>query len=239
MDENQILSVVKTVSGLSLVKIEREKFLSKEFGVEYSSILTDILTKGPYDAGIPLKVIRKKAKAAINFETSKASILSFMSGLPGGFAMLGTIPADLAQFMGHALRIVQKIAYLSGMPSFSSIDEMTDEEANMAIIYLGIMFGSGSASAILNEVCKKIGANALTKLPQVALTKVVGYQALKKLLKYVGIKLAKDTSIKGISKTIPIIGGIASGGVTFVSLKIVSNRLYEELAKIKLNNSDC
>lgn len=50
--------------------------------------------------------------------------------------MIGTIPADLTQFMGHSLRIVQKLAYLSGMPGFSSVDDMTDDEANMVLIYI-------------------------------------------------------------------------------------------------------
>ena len=42
-------------------------------------------------------------------EFNKVSAISFVSGLPGGVAMFGTVPADLAQYSGHILRILQKV----------------------------------------------------------------------------------------------------------------------------------
>lgn len=238
MDENQVLEIIKTTSNLPLVKINREEFLTSEFGDTYSSILKDILDKGPYNAGVPLDVIDKKVKSSINLETTKATAISFAAGIPGGFAMVGTIPADITQFMGHSMRIVQKLVYLSGMPGFSSINDMTDEDAYLVLVYLGIMFGSGSAITALNQVAKHIGNHALKTLPKIALTKTVGYPALKQLLKFVGVKLTKDTFAKGVSKVVPILGGIASGGITLASIKIMSNRLYKELAKSRFDNSN-
>lgn len=237
MEESSIIPLIKTVSSLPLVKINREEFLAQEFGLEYSSILTEILEKGPYKAGVSQECIERKIKACINFETGKATALSFAAGLPGGFAMIGTIPADVTQFMGHALRITQKVTYLSGMPSFSNIEDMTDEEANMVLVYLGVMFGSSVAVSALNEICKIIGANTLKQLPKIALTKVLGYQVAKQILKFVGIKLTKDTAIKGISKIVPVLGGFVSGTVTFSSLKFMSGRLHKELSKIHFNSN--
>lgn len=129
IEPEQVLSIIKTVSNIPTVKINREKYLRKEFSNDYSDIMDDILDKGPFSAGVPKEYIEKKAKAAINLEVTKATAISFAAGLPGGLAMIGTIPADLTQFMGHSLRIVQKLAYLSGMPGFSSVDDMTDDEA--------------------------------------------------------------------------------------------------------------
>ena len=131
IEPEQVLSIIKTVSNVPTVKINRDNYLIKEFSNDYSDIMNDILDKGPFSAGMPKEFIEKKAKVAINFEVKKATAISFAAGLPGGFAMIGTIPADLTQFMGHSLRIVQKLAYLSGMPGFSSVDDMTDDEANM------------------------------------------------------------------------------------------------------------
>jgi hypothetical protein len=36
------------------------------------------------------------------------------AGIPGGLAMLGTAPADFAQFYAHVFRVAQKLAYVSG-----------------------------------------------------------------------------------------------------------------------------
>lgn len=47
------------------------------------------------------------AESVINFETGKSTALSFAAGLPGGFAMIGTVPADITQFYVHAFRIMQ------------------------------------------------------------------------------------------------------------------------------------
>lgn len=45
--------------------------------------MDDILEKGLFNAGVPIEIIEKKAKAAINFETNKATAISFIAGLPG------------------------------------------------------------------------------------------------------------------------------------------------------------
>lgn len=90
----------------------------------------------------------------------------FVAGLPGGLAMIGTIPADLTQFMGHYLRIVQKLAYLSGMPGFSSVDDMADDVANMVLIYIGVMFGEANAKLALHQIAKHLAGVALKQIPK-------------------------------------------------------------------------
>ena len=235
IDPQQVLSLIKKTSNLPVVKVDRKNYLVKEFSMDYSQIMDDIINKGPYDAGVPVEVIKSKANAAINFETNKATAIAFAAGIPGGFAMIGTIPADLAQFMGHSLRIAQKLAYLSGMPGFSN-DDMTDDEANMVLLYLGVMFGESQAVIALKTFSHHLAGVALKQLPKMALTKVVGWSTIKKLLQLVGIKLTKDVAAKSAAKVIPILGGVASGGLTFASLKVMSNRLYGELAESRFNN---
>ena len=232
----QVLALIKTTSNLPVVKVNRENYLLKEFSRDYSHIMDDILNKGPYEAGVPVESIEKKAKAAINFETNKATVVSFAAGIPGGFAMIGTIPADLTQFMGHSLRITQKLAYLSGMPGFSNADDMTDDEANMVLIYLGVMFGETQAVIALKTIAQKLAGVALKELPKMALTKMIGWSTIKALLKLVGIKLTKDFAAKTAAKVIPVLGGIASGGLTFASLQIMSKRLYDKLAESRFTN---
>lgn len=42
--------------------------------------------------------------------------------------------------------------------------------------------------------------------------------------------MTKDTFAKGASKAIPILGGVISGGLTYMSMKPMGNRLREALA---------
>ena len=69
-----------------------------------------------------------------------------------------------------------------------------------------------------------------------ALTKMIGWPTIKALLKMVGIKLTKDVAAKSVAKVIPVLGGVASGGLTFASLKVMSKRLYDKLAESRFTN---
>ena len=91
IEPEQVLSIIKTVSNVPTVKINRENYLRKEFSNDYSDIMNDILDKGPFSAGVPKEYIERKAKASINFEVTKATAISFAAGLPGGLAMLSLI----------------------------------------------------------------------------------------------------------------------------------------------------
>lgn len=61
------------------------------------------------------------ARHSIAFETKKSATMAFAAGLPGGFALVGTVPADVAQYYIHAFRVMQKLAYLYGWQSFLSV----------------------------------------------------------------------------------------------------------------------
>lgn len=107
--------VLNSATKLPLVKISRDDFLKKELALYVSSSDVDIaIAKTPSTAKIPIEVINTIAKNCINYETNKVSAISFASGIPGGLAMIGTIPADMIQFTAHQLRIAQKLAYLYG-----------------------------------------------------------------------------------------------------------------------------
>ena len=55
---------------------------------------------------------------------------------------------------------------------------------------------------------------------------------MKKVLRVVGIKITKDTVGKGVSKAVPVLGGIISGGMTFATLTTESNRLKKHLREL-------
>ena len=216
MEEKSILSFIKMVSNMPLVKIDKHKYLVTAFASEYPSLLQTILEKGAYDAGVPLNIIDTKSREAINYEIAKSSAISFVSGLPGGIVGIGAVPADTAQFLCHALRIVQKLCYISGLPSFTLCDSMTDDEACLAAVYIGVMFEDKEAIFALNGIWKAIAEKSARIGFRVS--SVVGYAVISSILKSIGIKIGSKSFMKSVSKAVPLIGGAVSAGFTYTSL---------------------
>ena len=192
-----------------------------------------ILEKGAYDAGVPDDYIEKVSKNAIKYEIAKSTTISFIYGLPGGLVGIGAIPADAAQFLGHAIRISQKLCYIAGMLIFSFKDEMTDEEAYLVAIYLGVMFEDKEAILALNTIGKVIGT-AAAKV-NFAVTSIVGYSIIASLLPKLAAKLGSDIFAKTFVKAVPIIGGAVSGGITYVNLNSMSYKLYKKLKESRVS----
>ncbi|MDR0905835.1 MAG: hypothetical protein LBN00_06645 [Oscillospiraceae bacterium] len=227
--------VLKSASGLPLVKIDRAEFLRKELRNHCAADVVDIaIAQSPATAGIPVETINAIADKCVNFETNKVSGISFVAGLPGGIAMLGTIPADLAQFTGHQLRIAQKLAYLYGWGDLFGKDGMDDGTQDIMTLFLGVMFGVSGAAGAIQKIAAKAAAGAAKKLPQKALTKGVIYPIVKQVAKLLSQRMTKDIFAKGVSKAIPVVGGVLSGGLTYVTFKPMSKKLQKHLQALPL-----
>ena len=55
---------------------------------------------------------------------------------------------------------------------------------------------------------------------------------MKHCLRFIGINVTKKSFAQGVSKVIPVIGGVVSGGMTFVSLQSQSMRLKGHLREL-------
>ena len=58
------------------------------------------------------------------------------------------------------------------------------------------------------------------------------YPILKKVLKIFGVSLTKGTFAKGVSKVLPVVSGVISGGMTFATMKPMGENLQKELSKM-------
>lgn len=228
--EKLALEVIEKSMNLPFVKVNRDEFLIRTFqGSKHSA--AEILEKGPLDL-FSKSELDKKASKVINSNVLKSSSASFAAGIPGGFAMAATIPADLVQFYGFTLKLAQEISYIYGYDSlFDENEELTDEAHDTLILYLGIMFGVTAAGSSIRIASQKASQQALKSIPGKALTKTFYYPILKKVLKVFGVKLTKDSFSKAVSKTIPFVGGAVSGGLNYASMKPMARRLRDELRK--------
>jgi hypothetical protein len=234
-DNNTFELALKTASSLPMVHIDREKFLYKELIKYYPKEQVEIaIQNNPAYAGIPVSVINRIAKHCINFETNKVSSISFAAGLPGGFAMTGTIPADVAQYFGHVLRILQKLVYLYGWEELIGDDgSFDDETTNMLTLFVGVMFGVNGAATTITKLSASAAQRASKTIASKALTKGTIYPIVKKIAQVLGVKMTKDTFAKGVSKAIPVIGGVTSGGLTYATYKPMANKLKKYLETLK------
>lgn len=229
--EQLLASAVK----LPMVHISREDFLRKELQKYFDDdIVEKAIEYNPAYAGISSRTINKIADASIKFETTKVSSISFLAGLPGGWAMVGTIPADLVQYYAHVLRILQKLSYLYGWQELVGNNGALDDETNtLLILFTGVMFGVNGAIAAINKISEQMAAKVIKTLPQKALTKTLIYPIVKKVATILGFKMTENVFAKGVSKIIPIVGGVVSGGLTFATYMPMAKRLKKYLSGLK------
>lgn len=214
--ESHFSAVLVGAANLPGVRINRAAYLRKALARYCSEDeIHRAIEENPAAAGIPLEVLDKAANDSIGYETAKVSALSAAAGIPGFIALPATVPADAAQYFGHMLRIAQKLAYLYSWPDLFSggSDELDDATKGVLTLFLGVMFGTQSANMAVGKVAGMISEQVAKKLPQKALTQGVVYPIVKKVAGYLGVQMTKQTFAKTVSKAIPVVGAVVSGGL--------------------------
>ena len=218
------------------VRISREDFLRQELRKLHLSDaeIECAIASNPLTAGVSRKLLDKLANEGISIETKKSTALSFAAGIPGGFAMLGTVPADLAQYYVHSLRIMQKLAYLYGWKEFlTDLDDIDDETIAQMGLFFGVMLGVAGAAESMRDFARMIVAPAIEKrVARKALMKTTWYPVVMKSLRVIGVSVTKQSMAKTMSKILPLIGGVISGGMTFVALHTQATRLKQHLRQL-------
>jgi hypothetical protein len=235
-NNNSFTMILRAAMNVPGVQIRRNEFLYKELSKHYSKeIVAKSIDTTPANAGITVQEIEKIANSCINFETTKVSLISVAAGIPGGFAMFGTIPADIAQYFAHIVRVLQKLIYLYGWKEIIFSDEEVDDETiNLLTLFVGIMFGVNAANNAITKIAQSASKKAETTIANKALTKGVLYPVVKKVAAILGVKVTKDSFAKVVSKVIPVIGGVASGVLTYASFKPSAIRLKKYLKELSL-----
>lgn len=209
------------------MKVSRSEFLSEVFSAYGKADL--LINNRPIDI-FDIEVVQKVANDVTTKHLRFTTATSTVAGLPGGLAMFGTVPADLAQFYGHVLVLAQELGYIYGWPDL--LDEnknVTEGTRNILTLFVGIMLGAQTANKAISEISKNLAIQVSKRLPQQALTKTAYYPIIKELGKWIGIKITKDVFAKGVGKIIPVISGAISGGITYVSFNTMSKKLHKHL----------
>ena len=222
-NENQPQPTEKSVSvwgkvlsaslRLPFVKVDRQAFLSKEL----SKFCTPMEVVTALEEG-PLMVLNKNeidklANQCIKYHLTMVSGTSALMGLPGGWWMAGTIPADLTQFYGHILSLMQKLIYLYGWPALTNVNNQLDDESlNIMTLFVGVMMGN--------------------KMAIDGIAKVVSKEYVEKIAQWIGINMTKEGFAKGVGKVLPIVGAPISATITYYTFRPMARRLKRHLDEL-------
>ncbi len=230
------------IKGLKIpgIRINRSDFLKKELFKNYPPEVVDAaIAHNPAFAKIPSEEIDKIADEVIKYERNCVSGISAALGAPGGVAMAATIPADIVQYYGYMLRATQKLMYLYGFPEIDTDEKghkFDSETINILIICLGVMYGAAGANNALKSMAKALANGVEKKLINAALTKGTIYPIVKSTASWFGKKMTKDVFAGFFKKTIPVVGGVLGGGITFITFKPCCDKLKASLQDTLLSN---
>lgn len=229
--EDYFYSVIKAAMNVPGVKVKRSEFLRKQFANHYPQELIELaIKKNPASVGIPKEEIDKIAKSCINNETMRVTSISAIAGIPGGFAVIGTIPADVAQYFAHIIRLLQKLVYLYGWKEmYNDDDSFDDETMNQLTLFLGVMFGVNAANSAISQLGKTAALKVEKDLARRYLTKGTIYPVVKKVAEKLGMKMTKQIFARGVGKVVPVVGAVISGGITYATYRPLANRLKNHL----------
>ena len=221
---------LKSAMAIPVVKVDRETFLRKELAAYCNPSQLNIAVSDS-----PLKVLNraqlsKIANGCIKYHLTLVCGVSALAGLPGGWGLAASIPADIAQFYAHVFTLIQKLLYLYGWPDLQNEQgELDDETAQILTLFTGVMMGSQAAAETVQRLSVEFAKQVAIRLPKKALTKYAVYNVAKQVAKWIGIKLTKDGFAKSVSKIIPLIGAPISAGVTYWTYKPMAKRLKKHL----------
>lgn len=238
IDSADIILMALKVPG---VKISREEFLKKEFFKNHpQEVIDKAIATTPALAGIPSEEIDKIVDEVIKFERNAVSGISVALGMPGGAAMAATIPADIAQYYGYMIRAAQKMLYLYGFPELLKEDDvkLDSETINGLTLCLGIMNGVAGANNMIKGMSKALATGVEKKLINTALTKGAIYPIVKSVARWFGVNMTKEIFAGFFKKSIPVVGGVIGGGLTYATFKPCCYRLKDSLKDTMLSNPD-
>lgn len=221
--------VITAVMHIPSVKVDRDAFLRQQLSPYCAEETLARAIESPVGV-ISEKTLNRIADAVINEHTCKVTTLSAIAGMPGGLALLGTVPGDMAQYYWHIMVLAQKLAYIYGIPDMLDEDGNLSEKAmNMLTLFIGVMMGAEAANQVIKRLCSEFAMQATRHLTEQALTKSVWYPIVRQTAKWIGIKMTRQLLGRTAGKVVPIVGGLISGALTYASFHPSAKRLQKKL----------
>jgi uncharacterized protein (DUF697 family) len=186
-------------------------------GISPLSSASDLATRYLIDQGYASN--DKRVDALIRWETSKNFTAGFVTGLGGVLTLPITVPGSVAASWLIQARMAAAIAAIYGH------DPRSDKVRTVVLLAL---VGDASASRVLKGAGIALGRRAA-----MSAIERVGGRTLTEINREVGSQLITKTGVKGargVSKLVPIAGGVVSGAFDAASCQVVgrcAKRLFK------------
>ena len=234
----------KLMTGLLAVpgaKVDRQDFLEMVLSpyVKNKEKLKNIENARPWSI-VSHEALDKIAKERVSYRKKLVSTASFVAGLPGGFAMLGAIPADVMQYNYHLLTLSQELAYLYGFPEFYDENGNATEETVQALVimFFGIQTAAGHVGReSVEQLIKMLAKGAPQRIASMKWGETALFKILQEGAKWLAINGGKPIGKKfignAVGKAVPIVGGFISAGLSYATFTLDSNRFVKFLREHK------
>lgn len=220
--------VLSASVNMPFVKVDREAFLTKELSKFCTPMELMLALEGSPLSVLSKKEIDKLANQCISYHLTMVCGTSALMGLPGGWWMAGTIPADITQFYGHILSLMQKLIYLYGWPALTNVnDQLDDESKNIMTLFVGVMMGNKMAIEALTKVMTYAGKQASVKISET----MMAHYAVK-IAQWIGVNMTKEGFAKGVGKVLPLVGAPISATITYYTFRPMARRLKRHLDEL-------
>ncbi|UNU72867.1 EcsC family protein [Moraxella nasovis] len=156
--------------------------------------------------------LEDRINALIRWQNTKAGGAGFLSGMGGMITLPVALPMNIVSTLYVQIRMVAAIAHMAGF------DIHHDKVKTLVFICL---LGQG-----VTEFIKDTSVTLATKTAQNYIAKNITTESLKQINKAVGFRLVTKAGEKGVinlTKMVPIIGGVVSGGLDVFTTNLVGN----------------
>lgn len=224
----QLLGTALKMPG---ARVSRMAFLRSALAPHCSGAQVELAVRStPAQAGVSRAQIGRAAQSSIKWHRAGVTAVSAAAGLPGGWWLAGTIPADLAQYFWHVIVVLQKLAYLYGWPELLAEGVEIDDETKLVLtLFVGVMLGAQGATEGLGKLASALSAEATRRLPRAALTKYALLRVAREVAKWIGVSLTKRKFAEFLGRAVPLVGGLVAGSLTWIAFGNGCDRLLEHL----------
>lgn len=159
--------------------------------------------------------IETAAKSFIKYQIAKCGATGFLTGLGGVLSLPIAIPANIASALFIQLQTITTLAKMGGF------DVQSAQVRTMAYMCL--------ADLSVDQVLKQSGIQIGERMAMSAI-KMLPCEVLYRINQRVGFRLVTKFGQRGVinlGKTVPIVGGVISGGFDSIKTKQIADRAYK------------
>lgn len=215
-------------AALPGIRVDRVKFLSEALKKQCPTRnVWEAVSSTPQKAGFAMEDIDAAADRVIREETMGLTAFSAVSGIPKGWFILMSVPADIAQYYARMLRLVQKMHYLYGGEELTFEGGKATEETKERLLELmGAMYGETDAKETIGTISTAISTRFESKTNSRIKKRIMSAGPIQNATTYINQKVPVTKVITSAERSvIPYGKMLASGIVSYTAFRDMAKQL--------------